>query len=114
MKTTNVRLSLPLSAPRWWARMEKLLGALYQLYEREPARPAAPLPDTWHLQNRQVIRLNKASNASRLHVRRGAVWLTRTPADADVILRAGDKLDLEHGWPIIVQALQDSCVDLVH
>lgn len=112
MKTTHARLPLPLAAPRRWARLEKLLAALYHLYEREPAAAVATLPDTRQLQNRQVLRLRKAENVSHIHVRQGAVWLTRTPADGDVILQAGDRLDLEHGFPIVVQALQDSRVDL--
>lgn len=114
MKTTDSRLSLPFSAALWWARVEKMLAALYQLYEREPAAAVNPLPETRQLQNRQVFRLRKTEDVSRIQVRQGAVWLTRTPADGDVILRAGDRLDLEHGWPIVVQALQDSHVDLWH
>lgn len=102
----------PLTASRWWTRLENFLAALYRLYEREPATTLATLPDTRHLQNRQVFRLNRASKVSHLHVHEGVVWLTRTPADGDVILRAGDRLDLGHGWPIVVQALQDSRVDL--
>lgn len=112
MKATHARLSLPLEAPRWWVRLEKLLAALYRLHEREPAAAVATPPDTSHLRCGRVLRLKKTSNISRIHVRQGAVWLTRTPADGDVILRAGDKLDLDHGWPIVVQALQDSRVDL--
>ncbi len=114
MKTTTARLSLPLSTPRWWARLEKFLAALYHLYEGKPATTLATQPKTRQLQNRQVVRLRKAKDVSRIHVRQGAVWLTRTPADGDVILRAGDRLDLGHGWPIVVQALQDSHVDVWH
>jgi len=92
--------------------VEKLLRALYHLYEREPVAAVATLPDTRQLQNRQVFHLRRAENVSHIHVRQGVVWLTRTPADGDVILQAGDRLELEHGWPIVVQALQDSRVDL--
>lgn len=92
--------------------MERLLSALYRLYEREPSAEVATLPDTSQLRSGRVVHLRKSSAVRRIHVRQGAVWLTRTPADGDVILQAGDKLDLDHGWPVVVQALQDSRVDL--
>lgn len=112
MKTTHARIPLPLEAPRWWVRLEKLLAALYRLHEREPAADMATLPEASHLHSGRVLRLKRTSAVSRIHVRQGAVWLTRTPADGDVILQAGDKLELDHGWPIVMQALQDSRVDL--
>lgn len=105
-------MPLSFSVSGWWGRLEKLLADLYHLYEREPERVVAPLPDKLCLATRQVIRLRKTAGVRGIHVRQGAVWLTRTPGDGDIILQAGDQLELEHGWPVVVQALQESRVDL--
>lgn len=40
-----------------------------------------------------------------LRVTRGIVWLTTTRAGADIILREGDTLTIDRGWPAVVQAV---------
>lgn len=52
---------------------------------------------------------------SRIAIRatRGAVWLTTTPADGDVILRAGDSITLRGGRPVVMQGVDEgACVEI--
>lgn len=52
-----------------------------------------------------MCRVIKSAEASGVYVRRGTVWLTGTPAAADVILRAGDQFRFGRRWPYVIQAL---------
>lgn len=45
-------------------------------------------------------------------VRQGALWITTTPADRDIIVRAGQTFVVESGWPVLVQALAVSDIVL--
>jgi hypothetical protein len=47
-----------------------------------------------------------------VNVRRGIVWLTGTPACGDIILRCGSRFELGDQWPFVLQALQDSEIEL--
>ncbi len=114
MKTSSPHIATSFSSPRWWVRLEKLLTELYRLGEREPAAAVATLPDSTPLGARKVLHLRQSSGVQRIHVRQGVVWLTRTPADGDLILQAGDQLELDHGWPVVMQALQDARIDFWH
>jgi len=63
---------------------------------------------TVHLASGRVLRLESGMRIARLRVLEGCLWLTTTPADADVILRAGDVWDADGRWPVIVQAMADA------
>jgi len=56
----------------------------------------------------QVLRLEARMRITRLRVLEGCLWLTTTPADGDVLLRAGDVWDADDRWPIVVQAVADA------
>ena len=43
-----------------------------------------------------------------IEVRRGLIWLTGTPAQADILLREGDQFWFSGGWPFIIEALDES------
>jgi len=43
-----------------------------------------------------------------IQVCQGAVWLTGTPAKADVILRAGENFELKDNCPYVVEALTEA------
>ena len=56
----------------------------------------------------QVIRLERRSRIKRIEIKTGVVWLTSTPANGDVFLRAGDVFECQKDWPYILQALEPS------
>jgi hypothetical protein len=56
----------------------------------------------------QVIRLERRSGIKRIEIKAGIVWLTSTPADGDVFLKAGDVFECQKSWPYILQALEPS------
>jgi hypothetical protein len=53
-----------------------------------------------------VLRLEKHSGVRRIRVARGLVWLTGTPARGDILLSAGEAMELPEQWPFVVQALE--------
>ncbi|MGA3007584.1 MAG: DUF2917 domain-containing protein [Opitutaceae bacterium] len=59
----------------------------------------------------QVIRLGKTSGVDRIEVKHGAVWLTGTPANGDVIVSTGEHFELRDNWPFVMQALE--CTELL-
>ena len=60
---------------------------------------------TLHLPRDRAVRLEKASGIKTLEVRSGTIWLTGTPATGDVVLSAGERLELPDQWPFVIQAL---------
>lgn len=66
---------------------------------------------TVHLPRDRAVRLEKTSGIKILEVRSGTVWLTGTPATGDIVLSAGERLELPDQWPFVIQAL--SSADLV-
>jgi hypothetical protein len=68
--------------------------------------PTVPVSCT--LRHGDVLRLDRGPATRRtLLVTHGTVWLTTTPADGDTILRAGDRVELTGGWPVVAQAIGD-------
>ncbi len=63
---------------------------------------------TMYLPRDRVIRLEKESGIKALEVRSGAVWLTGTPATADILLLCGERLELPDHWPFVIQALDSA------
>lgn len=71
-------------------------------------------PISLQLTRGQVHRLEPADGVREIHVLDGAIWLTTTPADGDVLLRATDRFaPPTAAWPIVFEALQDASVLLV-
>jgi hypothetical protein len=66
-----------------------------------------------YLRRENVIRLEKGSAVNTVEVTRGLVWLTGTPATGDMLLGAGDRLELQHDWPYVIQALANTELTLV-
>jgi hypothetical protein len=60
---------------------------------------------TCHIAAGRVLRVEAGQRVSRLSVLDGCLWLTTTPADGDVILRAGDEWHADGRWPVVVQAI---------
>jgi hypothetical protein len=61
---------------------------------------------TCHLAAGRVLRVEAPQRVSRLSVVDGCLWLTTTPADGDVLLRAGDTWHADGQWPVVVQAMR--------
>lgn len=68
---------------------------------------------TFHLNPKKVIRLEKHLKVKTVTVHRGVVWLTSTPAKGDVLLRPGDRFELQDNWPYVIQALESAELALV-
>lgn len=61
------------------------------------------------LRKRDLLVVDARRPAGHLSVRSGVVWLTRSPGDADHVLRAGDSCPLRRDkWPVVVEALEAS------
>ncbi len=60
-----------------------------------------------------LFRLERASRVREMHVLRGAVWLTGTPAEDDVILLPSDRFQTEARFPFLIQALEPAEVLLI-
>jgi hypothetical protein len=69
-------------------------------------------PFTVRLIRNELLNLQESSKFRVVNVRRGIVWLTGTPACGDIILRCGSRFELGDQWPFVLQALQDSEIEL--
>lgn len=94
----------------------RLAAGLLQLclpdFGRRPGR-AARQSLLLRLGRDGVIQLEEHCGARRLHVRRGTVWLTGTPANSDVLLQAGHRFRLTGQWPFVLQAIGDADIELL-
>ncbi len=64
------------------------------------------------LPSRALLRLESAPQPRRLLVTRGQVWATLEGSQSDVILRAGDAIDLPARGLVIAEALADSTAEV--
>jgi hypothetical protein len=61
----------------------------------------------------QVHRLERIDGVREIQVLAGVLWLTTTPAEGDVLLRAGDRFSASTGWPVVFEAVQDASIMLL-
>ncbi len=88
-------------------RLHSLLEHLWKLSGRVD-NPAKSRSTEWvTLRKGEVWKLTKACKATRVTVTSGVVWLTGTPSEGDVVLRAGGSHALEGRWPYVLQSLGD-------
>lgn len=57
------------------------------------------------LRRNQVLTIADSSAARRIQVKQGAVWLTGTPGEKDVVLQAEESFDLTNHYPFVIEAL---------
>ncbi|HEY4417351.1 MAG TPA: DUF2917 domain-containing protein [Verrucomicrobiae bacterium] len=57
------------------------------------------------LRRGEVLRLEEKSGVKNIAAKTGLIWLTSTPADADVLLQSGESFRLNHKWPYLIEAL---------
>lgn len=62
----------------------------------------------------QVQRIEKADGVAGIRVTRGVLWLTHSPANEDVFLRASTSHTLSAGWPVVIEALEDAAIRFIH
>jgi len=67
-------------------------------------------PVSLQLARGKVHRLDQVDGIREIQVLDGALWLTTTPADRDVLLRSGDRFALPAAWPVVFEALKDASV----
>ena len=89
------------------------LGSYYRICGRTGFDLPTTASRTILLRANKVIRLTRESRVKHLEVRRGAVWLTGTPAQGDVLLRDGERFVMQENWPFVVQAIGNAQIVLV-
>ncbi|EDY20507.1 hypothetical protein CfE428DRAFT_1704 [Chthoniobacter flavus Ellin428] len=70
-------------------------------------------PISLQLARGQVHRLDPADGVREIQVLDGVVWLTTTPAEGDILLRASDRFSTPNAGRIVFEALKDASVLLV-
>jgi hypothetical protein len=60
-----------------------------------------------HLTSHTVLRIEQRDEIHSIVVIQGIAWITKAPADGDLLLSAGDHLILTNGWPWVLQALDE-------
>ena len=86
--------------------LESALDILYGLSGRTGFDLPSARSRIVDLAGDEIRRIDEADGAYYVEVLHGTVWITATPADGDVLLRAGDRLALADCWPFVVQALR--------
>jgi hypothetical protein len=61
----------------------------------------------------EVQRIEKTDGVAEIRVIRGTLWLTHSPADGDILLPASASHSLSTGWPVVVEALEDTAVHFI-
>jgi hypothetical protein len=61
----------------------------------------------------EVQRIEKADGVAEIRVICGTLWLTHTPGEGDILLRASASHSLSTGWPVVVEALEDTAVHFI-
>lgn len=60
----------------------------------------------------QVLTITREDALTSIQVDSGLIWLTETPATRDYVVAQGEKFDATSGFPIVIQALEESLVVL--
>lgn len=74
---------------------------------------SAAAAESLQMRRDDVIRLEKPSDVGGIQVRQGMIWLTGTPAQGDVVLPAGEQMELPDQWPFVIQALEGAEICLI-
>jgi hypothetical protein len=96
-----------------WCEAVRFNLASHSLFHRMAGcLPRVTEPHVVHLRGNEVIRLTKVSGFNHVEVQGGAIWLTGTPADGDMLLRTGERFHLTHDWPFVLQAMPEAQIIL--
>lgn len=90
---------------RWLRTLDSCLWSLYRLSGRSQAAWYLPAPRTFELKAHCILCLARRDGVRSITVLRGTVWITATPSAGDVLLREGEGMVLEQGWPFVLQAM---------
>jgi hypothetical protein len=80
---------------------------------RNAASATRPAWKEMQLHQGELLRLEKASGIVRIEVKSGVLWVTGTPAEADILLKAGDQMNLTQNWPFILEGLEPASLRLL-
>lgn len=94
------------------AKVSRFLAAFYRLCCLGPTPTPLVAPRTYGLPPHHVLRLTKDSGIARIEVISGVVWLTETPARGDILLRPGLHFIPANRWPVVLEAIEPSTVQL--
>jgi hypothetical protein len=101
---------------RWWRRINAganhWLAAYYRTCDRVGFAPPSAEPPAMELRPGEVRRLDLAVRVRQIEVEQGVIWLTGSPADGDVLLRAGETYSPTGQWRFVVQALETARIIL--
>jgi len=67
---------------------------------------------TVRLVRNELVHLRKRNRYREVSVRHGIIWLTGTPACGDVILHCGGRFEFGDQLPFLLQAMEDSEIEL--
>jgi len=108
MKTVPALGTSVSRAARVAQTLSLLIPASAPLEVEKSARPIS-----LQLPRGQAHRLDAADGVREIQVLDGVVWLTTTPAEGDVLLRANDRFSTPNAGRIVFEALKDASVLLV-
>jgi DUF2917 family protein len=101
----------PVSADTPRVRIHVVQSILFRLLPEARAREcraASGKSRLVRLRPDELLRLTRDGGIASVEVRAGLVWLTSTPANQDVLLRSGGRIDLTDDWPFVLQALAET------
>lgn len=93
--------------------MQDHLAAHYRLCGTAGIPSVAAAAQNIRLRRDEVLRLAKSAGVAGIEVRRGTIWLTGTPANGDILVRRGTRLELGAGAPFVLQALENTELSLL-
>ena len=80
---------------------------------RRESAATSTIPTLVALGRNQVLTISKENPVCRIEVRRGAIWLTETPAEKDIVLQAAEYFCPAEGYPLVIEALTEAEVVLI-
>lgn len=82
----------------------------WPMEQSEPAVRVVSIDRPLELKKNQVITIPGAPRIQRLEVQTGVVWLTETPHQGDVILRAAKRFSPTKKGALVIQAMEEARV----
>lgn len=114
MRTSSINPARLFQRLRLWQEaVNGQLAAFYRLCSREESASLAQSGRIILMRRGEVFRLHKTSEAGRVEVRSGTIWLTGSPDEGDVILKPGECFKLTGNVPVVIESLTMAQVTLL-
>ena len=65
------------------------------------------------LKKHQLLSLNEAQPKMAIECKDGVIWVTHSGEGQDYMLRAGRRYEPKTAGSVVIEALDDACVDIV-